>query len=134
MIRAQAAKIRLSIKRDDETDLLATGNKIRKLSFLLADALSQVTKPLQAPAPRPMLCAHLLQGSDTIVTIGGEQSNHARATALLAQVQYKHPALAPRCMFVFSPVQRVSCCSSSCRLTLFLATVPVVCRGPPRER
>ena len=37
------------------------GNKIRKLEFLLPDALSL--------------------GCDAVVTIGGEQSNHVRATA-----------------------------------------------------
>ncbi len=42
LIAMQRGGIRLSIKRDDETDMLATGNKIRKLSFLLADAIAQV--------------------------------------------------------------------------------------------
>ncbi len=40
--RHQSAAINLSIKRDDETDTLAAGNKIRKLSFLLADAVAKV--------------------------------------------------------------------------------------------
>src|SRR5581483_8941550 len=48
-------------KRDDETGLALGGNKVRKLEFLIADAL-----------------AH---GADTIVTTGGTQSNHARLTA-----------------------------------------------------
>lgn len=53
------------IKRDDMTGCIATGgNKIRKLEFLLADAVEK--------------------GADCVVTTGGPQSNHARATAALA--------------------------------------------------
>jgi D-cysteine desulfhydrase len=54
--------IDLWIKRDDATGGAEAGNKVRKLELLLADALT-----LEA---------------DTIVTCGGIQSNHARATAL----------------------------------------------------
>lgn len=53
--------VRVLIKRDDETGLALGGNKVRKLEFLIADAL-----------------AH---GADVIVTTGGSQSNHARLTA-----------------------------------------------------
>ena len=53
----------LWIKRDDMTGGPEAGNKIRKLEYLLADAKQQ--------------------GCDTIITCGGIQSNHARATALL---------------------------------------------------
>uniref|UniRef100_A0A0V0IA23 D-cysteine desulfhydrase n=1 Tax=Solanum chacoense TaxID=4108 RepID=A0A0V0IA23_SOLCH len=42
-----------------------SGNKVRKLEFLLADAVAQ--------------------GADCIVTIGGVQSNHCRATAVAAK-------------------------------------------------
>jgi len=52
------------IKRDDATDFLASGNKLRKLEFLLADAIQK--------------------GCDSVVTIGGVQSNHCRATAAAA--------------------------------------------------
>jgi D-cysteine desulfhydrase len=52
------------VKRDDMTAGADAGNKIRKLEFLLADAMSQ--------------------RADAIVTCGGVQSNHARATALCA--------------------------------------------------
>ena len=52
------------IKRDDLTGVELTGNKIRKLEFLLADAMEK--------------------GCDTVITGGGEQSNHCRATALAA--------------------------------------------------
>lgn len=54
---------RLWIKRDDLTECGASGNKIRKLEFVLARALEA--------------------GCDTLVTSGGVQSNHCRATALL---------------------------------------------------
>lgn len=49
------------IKRDDQTGLASGGNKTRKLEYLLADAL--------------------LQGCDTVVTLGAQQSNHCRQTA-----------------------------------------------------
>jgi len=52
------------IKRDDCTGLASGGNKTRKLEYLLAGAKSQ--------------------GADTLVTIGGLQSNHARQTAAAA--------------------------------------------------
>ncbi|HEY8077359.1 MAG TPA: D-cysteine desulfhydrase family protein [Labilithrix sp.] len=50
------------VKRDDVTAGAESGNKIRKLEFLLADALAR--------------------GAKSVVTCGGIQSNHARATAL----------------------------------------------------
>ena len=55
--------IEIWVKRDDMTGGVEAGNKIRKLEFLLADALAR--------------------GADTLVTCGGIQSNHARATAAL---------------------------------------------------
>ncbi|MER5884531.1 pyridoxal-phosphate dependent enzyme [Streptomyces sp. NPDC001941] len=51
----------LYLKRDDLTGLGGGGNKVRKLEWLVADALSR--------------------GADTLVTTGGPQSNHARLTA-----------------------------------------------------
>lgn len=42
-----------------------SGNKVRKLEFLMADAIAQ--------------------GADSIITIGGIQSNHCRATAVAAK-------------------------------------------------
>lgn len=56
---------RLLIKRDDSTSLGSGGNKVRKLEFLMADALAK--------------------GADTIMTLGGIQSNHARLTAAAAR-------------------------------------------------
>lgn len=55
---------RLWIKRDDLTGSVLTGNKIRKLEFIAAHAVD-----------------HELA---TLVTCGGVQSNHCRATALVA--------------------------------------------------
>ena len=54
----------LMIKRDDLTGAALSGNKIRKLEFVLADARAKKT--------------------DTVLTCGGEQSNHCRATAIAA--------------------------------------------------
>ena len=54
---------RIWVKRDDLTDCAVSGNKIRKLEFTLARAIEQ--------------------GCDTLITCGGVQSNHCRATALL---------------------------------------------------
>jgi D-cysteine desulfhydrase len=54
----------LLVKRDDLTGSTLTGNKVRKLEFLIAEA-----KKI---------------GADVLVTCGGEQSNHCRATAIAA--------------------------------------------------
>jgi len=59
-----ALGIELWVKRDDATGGPEAGNKVRKLELLLGDALER--------------------GSDTVITCGGVQSNHARATAVLA--------------------------------------------------
>lgn len=52
------------VKRDDMTSGAAAGNKIRKLELLLGHARQQ--------------------GATVLLTCGGAQSNHARATAVLA--------------------------------------------------
>lgn len=52
------------IKRDDLTESAMSGNKLRKLEFILAEAKAR--------------------GCNTLITCGGEQSNHCRATALAA--------------------------------------------------
>jgi D-cysteine desulfhydrase len=54
---------RILMKRDDLTGLETTGNKVRKLEYVVADALAR--------------------GADTLVTHGGFQSNHCRATAAI---------------------------------------------------
>jgi len=56
--------IELLYKRDDLTGLELSGNKARKLELLVADAEAA--------------------GADTLVTCGGIQSNHCRATAFAA--------------------------------------------------
>lgn len=53
------------IKRDDLTGCELSGNKIRKLEYILADAKKKK--------------------ADIIFTCGGEQSNHARATTVAAK-------------------------------------------------
>jgi D-cysteine desulfhydrase len=52
------------VKRDDQTGSELSGNKIRKLEYLMAEAIAQ--------------------NATHVITCGGEQSNHARATALAA--------------------------------------------------
>lgn len=52
------------IKRDDATGLAGGGNKVRKLEYLVADAIEQ--------------------GANCLATVGGPQSNHARMTAAIA--------------------------------------------------
>ena len=54
---------RIWVKRDDLTGCAISGNKVRKLEFILAQAIEK--------------------GADTIITCGGVQSNHCRATAIL---------------------------------------------------
>jgi 1-aminocyclopropane-1-carboxylate deaminase/D-cysteine desulfhydrase-like pyridoxal-dependent ACC family enzyme len=55
---------RVLVKRDDAISFGFGGNKVRKLGIVAADAVAA--------------------GADTLVTIGGIQSNHARATAATA--------------------------------------------------
>jgi D-cysteine desulfhydrase len=52
------------IKRDDQTGNEISGNKVRKLEFVVKEALDQ--------------------GCNLLITCGGIQSNHARATAAVA--------------------------------------------------
>jgi D-cysteine desulfhydrase len=61
-------------KRDDCTDVLLTGNKARKLEYVLVEAVAQ--------------------GADTLVAGGVEQSNLCRVLALAA------PRLGMRCTFL----------------------------------
>ncbi|MCD6551781.1 D-cysteine desulfhydrase family protein [Thermotoga sp.] len=63
----------LYVKRDDLTELLGSGNKIRKLEYLMGDALKQ--------------------GATTVFTCGGIQSNHARATAYVSKQLGLKPVL-----------------------------------------
>ena len=52
------------MKRDDQTGLATGGNKVRKLEYLIAQALEH--------------------DADTVITAGSTQSNHARQTAAAA--------------------------------------------------
>lgn len=55
---------RVWVKRDDMTGGVEAGNKLRKLEYLMAEALGQ--------------------RASVVLTCGGLQSNHARATAIVA--------------------------------------------------
>lgn len=57
--------VRIFVKHDDMTGGVTAGNKIRKLEYLLAEARAR--------------------RATTVITCGGLQSNHARATAVLAR-------------------------------------------------
>src|ERR1700722_11066736 len=56
--------VNIYVKRDDLNGLGGGGNKLRKLEFLIGEALAA--------------------GADTIITVGARQSNHARLTAAAA--------------------------------------------------
>jgi D-cysteine desulfhydrase len=56
--------VELYVKRDDLTGLLESGNKVRKLEFLVGEALQQ--------------------GADTLITCGTSDSNGCRAVAAVA--------------------------------------------------
>jgi len=62
---SRAIGAEILVKRDDLTGFELSGNKVRKLEFLLADARRA--------------------GADAVLTTGGLQSNHARATAIAAR-------------------------------------------------
>jgi L-cysteate sulfo-lyase len=62
--RTLGADVRVYVKRDDLAMLGGGGNKLRKLEYLLGDAVAQ--------------------GCDTFITTGGLQSNHARLSAAAA--------------------------------------------------
>lgn len=57
-------KARLLAKRDDQIPFGFGGNKVRKLTLVAAEAIAS--------------------GADTLITCGGVQSNHCRATAAVA--------------------------------------------------
>jgi len=64
LLRALGGGPRLFIKRDDAIPFGFGGNKVRKLALVAARAVDD--------------------GADTLITAGGVQSNHARATAAAA--------------------------------------------------
>lgn len=61
---ALGTSVRILVKRDDAIPFGFGGNKVRKLSVVAAQAVAD--------------------GADTLITVGGVQSNHARATAATA--------------------------------------------------
>jgi len=60
----QLGGVNVFVKREDLNGLGGGGNKLRKLEFLIGEALAG--------------------GADTIITVGARQSNHARLTAAAA--------------------------------------------------
>ncbi len=66
-------RTRILVKRDDLTGSVLSGNKVRKLEYALAEARAT--------------------GADTVVTCGGVQSNHCRATAAAARLTGLRPVL-----------------------------------------
>ena len=74
LARLRELNIELYIKRDDATGGAELGgNKVRKLELLLCDAI--------------------VKECDSVVTIGGEQSNHCRATAAASRILNLSPHL-----------------------------------------
>ncbi len=70
------AGLKIFLKRDDLTSLLLSGNKARKLEFIATEVIKNK--------------------ADTLVTCGGIQSNHARATAIVAAQMGLKPYLVLR--------------------------------------
>ena len=64
-------------------ELSALAMQVRKLEFLLAEAVAQ--------------------GHDCVITIGGIQSNHCRATAVAARYAHCHSRARPGCCALLSP-------------------------------
>lgn len=70
---SEAWGIDLRVKRDDLTGFGLSGNKVRKLDLLLQHAIRE--------------------GADTVITTGGLQSNHCRATAVACRQLGLEPVL-----------------------------------------
>ena len=68
-----ALGVELWVKRDDLTGMALSGNKVRKLDYLLAEARAQ--------------------GATAVITCGGIQSNHCRATAVACRQLGLRPVL-----------------------------------------
>lgn len=60
----ELGSVSLYIKRDDQTGMEWSGNKVRKLEYAVREAINQ--------------------GCNLLITCGGNQSNHSRATAAVA--------------------------------------------------
>ena len=99
--------VRLWVKRDDQTGLATGGNKTRKLEFLLAEALRQEC--------------------DTVLTVGGPQSNHCRQTAAAAA------RLGLRCLLVLGGDAAQARPGGNLVLDELLGAELVWAGGQPRE-
>lgn len=65
LTEALGGKVEIYAKREDcNSDLAMGGNKLRKLEYIVPDAIAE--------------------GADTLVSIGGVQSNHTRMVAAMA--------------------------------------------------
>lgn len=64
-LRGLKTKTQIFLKRDDKNGLLISGNKARKMEYLIADAINKKC--------------------DTIITCGPIQSNHCRTAAVFAK-------------------------------------------------
>lgn len=64
-LSADLVPTRIWVKHDDETGGVLGGNKVRKLEYVVREAIDA--------------------GADTLITCGGIQSNHCRTTAALAR-------------------------------------------------
>jgi 1-aminocyclopropane-1-carboxylate deaminase/D-cysteine desulfhydrase-like pyridoxal-dependent ACC family enzyme len=98
---------RLLVKRDDAIAFGGGGNKVRKLRLMAADALRQ--------------------GSDTLITCGGVQSNHARATAATAA------KLGLRCVLIANGSQPERPTANALLARLFGADMRYVATRADRE-
>ena len=101
----------LWLKRDDLTGLELSGNKVRKLEYVAADALAA--------------------GCDTLVTEGTPQSNHCRATAAVCA------RLGLHCVLLFRPAASSSPQGNHLLDVLFGAQIRSYSRAeftPGRER
>ena len=77
-LRGLSAKLgrEVYVKRDDLTGCATSGNKIRKLEFVLAEAKAR--------------------GAQVVITVGGMQSNHCRATTVACRQAGLEPYLVLR--------------------------------------
>lgn len=99
----------LLIKRDDLISFACGGNKVRKLEMVAAAAVAA--------------------GADTLVSMGGLQSNHARATAAVAA------RLGMACVLVLNGSPQEQGATGNARLIgLFGARIEYVARREDRQR
>jgi L-cysteate sulfo-lyase len=98
---------RLFIKRDDCTGLAGGGNKVRKLEFIVGDALAR--------------------GADVLITEGGMQSNHCRQTAAAAA------KTGMECVLVLSPAHTPGFTGNLLLDEILGARVVAVARGADRR-